>query len=83
MLARRIFEHIMGVSVSATRLEKTTAAATATPNSRNSRPVFPSRNEIGMNTETSTSVVAITAKAICFEPRTAASSVGSPPSMRR
>ena len=38
---------IMGVSDSATKAEKPTAAATVTPNSPNSRPVSPVMKEIG------------------------------------
>ena len=73
----------MGVSVRATKLENITAAATATPNSLNKRPVVPSRNEMGINTAIRTIVVAITAKATCFAPRLAAKSAGSPASIRR
>jgi hypothetical protein len=77
------FELSMGMSVSATRLEIPTAAATATPNSRNSRPTLPWMKEMGRNTETSTRVVAMTAKPISRLPFTAASSGGSPSSTRR
>ena len=45
--------------------------------------MLPSMKEIGTNTAASVSVVAITAKEIWRAPRTAASSGGSPSSMRR
>ena len=77
------FDAIIGVKVSATSDENSTAAATVMPNSRNSWPTLPCRNEIGTNTATSTSVVAITAKPISRLPSTAAISGGSPSSMRR
>ena len=77
------FEAIIGVSVSATSDENSTAAAIVKPNSRNSWPTLPGRNEIGTNTAVSTSVVAITAKPISRLPSTAAISGGSPSSMRR
>ena len=57
-----IFEHIIGVRVSAMKLEKQTAAVMATANSVNSLPVLPDQRLIGMKTAASTSVVAITAK---------------------
>ena len=62
-------EHIMGVSVSATKADITTAAAIVTANSTNNRPTNPPANNKGANTETSTAVVAITAKATWFVPR--------------
>ena len=64
----------IGVSVSATKPEITTAPATAIPNSLNNRPAVPVRNARGENTATSAIVVAMTANAISFVPRTAASS---------
>ena len=50
------------------------------PNSRNSRPRSPGRNEIGTNTAASVSVVAMTAKPISRVPLIAATSGGSPSS---
>jgi len=76
-------EAIIGVSVSETNADSATAAASATANSRNRRPVLPSRKPTGRNTATSTAVVAITAKATCAVPRLEATSGGSPRSMRR
>ena len=77
------FEDIIGVRLSATNAEKPTAAATVTPNSPNRRPVSPVMNDTGTNTAISTSVVAMTAKPISFEPLMEASTAGSPASMRR
>ncbi len=51
-----------GVNVNATSDEKITDIASNTENSVNRRPTMPSMNEIGKNTITNTSVVAITAK---------------------
>ena len=59
----------MGDSDNAVKLEKATAAAMASANSVNNRPIFPSRKISGTNTEISTSVVAITAKPTSFAPR--------------
>src|SRR2546422_5691506 len=55
---RNTFAHNIGVSVSATNPEITTAPATAMPNSLNSRPVEPRRNPSGVNTATRAIVVA-------------------------
>ena len=63
------FEASIGVSVSAISAENATDAASVKPNSRNSRPRSPGRNEIGTNTEISVSVVAMTAKPISRVPR--------------
>src|SRR5712692_989147 len=71
---RNTFAHNIGVSVSATNPEITTAPATAMPNSLNSRPVEPRRNPSGVNTATSAIVVAITANPISLVPLTAACS---------
>ena len=71
---RRILAHSIGVSVSATKPEITTAPATAMPNSLRSRPVDPRRNPSGVNTATSAIVVAITANPISLVPLTAACS---------
>ena len=76
-------EQSIGVSVSATTLEKQTDAVIATANSVNSLPVFPVHRQIGMNTATSTRVVAITAKTTWSEPRTDARSGCSPSSILR
>ena len=80
--ALNILDAIAGVSVSAISEEKSTAAASVRPNSRNSRPIAPGRKEIGTNTDTSTSVVAITAKPISRLPSSAAIRGGWPSSMR-
>ena len=77
------FDVIIGVSVSAMSDENATAAAMVKPNSRNSVPTLPDRNDMGRNTATSTIVVATTAKPISREPSTEAISAGSPFSMRR
>ena len=60
-----------------------TAAANATDNSRNSRPVLPCKNPTGKNTAINTAVVANTANATCLVPRRAATNAGSPKSTRR
>ena len=73
----------MGVSVSAISPENKTDAASAMPNSVNNRPVFPPMKDSGKKTETNTSVVAITAKAISRDPSKEASKGSSPNSMRR
>jgi len=70
----RILAQSIGVSVSATKPEITTAPATAMPNSLNNRPAVPVRNASGENTATSAIVVAITAKPISLVPSTAACS---------
>ena len=72
-----------GASVSAVMAEQNTEAASASENSRNRRPMLPSSSEMGANTAISTAVVAITAMPTSREPRKAASSGGSPSSMRR
>ena len=77
------FDAIIGVRLNAMKAENPTAAATVTPNSPNNRPVSPVMNDTGMNTAMSTSVVAMTAKPISFEPLMDASTAGSPASMRR
>ena len=68
----------MGTRVSATSDEKTTADASAMPNSPNSTPMRPGARATGRNTETRTTVVAITAKPIWRLPSMAASSGGLP-----
>ena len=77
---RRILADADAVSVSATKLEITTAPAMAIPNSLNRRPVVPRRNANGENTATSEIVVAMTAKAISLVPLMAAVSGSSPSS---
>jgi hypothetical protein len=72
-----------GHSVSATSIEIAIAAASTKPNSVNSRPTSPSRNEIGMNTAIRVSEVAITAKVTWRDPSTPAISGDSPSSIRR
>src|SRR5256885_794858 len=54
---RSTLAHSIGVKVSATNPEITTAPATAIPNSLNSRPVEPRRKPNGVNTATSARVV--------------------------
>ncbi|MPN49646.1 hypothetical protein SDC9_197268 [bioreactor metagenome] len=61
-------EESIGVKVSATKDEIITAPETTILNSLNNRPVSPSRNTIGKNTETSVIVVEIIAKKISLEP---------------
>ena len=65
---RSSFAHITGVKDSASTLEKTTAAAIVTASSLKITPMLSVRNMIGVNTATSTAVVAITAKPTCREP---------------
>ena len=64
-----ILEAIIGHNVTATNVEKITAAAIVIANSENSRPKSPSKNVIGPNTATKTTVVAITAKLTCRVPK--------------
>ena len=82
-LCRNSLEHIMGVSVSATKPDTTTAPASARANSTNSRPVRPGVNASGAYTATSVSVIVITAKPISRAPRIAAEKGSSPSSMWR
>jgi hypothetical protein len=65
---RSIREVSIGVSVSATNPEMSTAIASVRPNSLKSRPTEPCRNATGMNTATSEIVVARIANPISFEP---------------
>ena len=69
--------------MSDTSIEIAIAAPSTKPNSVNSRPTWPSRNEIGTNTAISVSEVAITAKVTWRVPSTPAISGDSPSSMRR
>ncbi len=68
----------MGASVSATKAESVTEKASTKPNSENSEPVTPGKNEIGMNTAASVAVVASTAKNTWRVPRTAAARAPRP-----
>ncbi len=83
VLERSSFEHIIGESDSASTAENNTAAAIVTASSANTRPMLSFRNATGANTDTSTTVVAITANATWRVPLYAASSGVSPASMRR
>ena len=74
-------EHIIGVSVSETKADATTATLTVTANSRNSRPMMPPMNSSGMNTAISEKVIDTMVKPICPAPLIAASNGGSPCSM--
>ncbi|MNE19585.1 hypothetical protein D3C80_1126730 [compost metagenome] len=56
--------HSAGVSVSATRLDSVTAVESVTANWRYSSPTMPGSSATGINTASSTSVVAITGPAI-------------------
>ena len=76
-------EHIIGVSVSETTAETTTAIVRVSANSRNMRPTRPLMNSSGMNTATSDMVSEITVKPISREPASAASNGVSPSSMWR
>ena len=75
--------HIIGVSVSETMAETTTAMVSVSANSRNMRPTRPVMNSSGMNTAISDIVSEITVKPISRAPRSAASSGDSPSSMWR
>ena len=76
-------EHIIGVSVSDTIAEMTTAIVNVSANSRNMRPTRPLMNSSGMNTAISDSVSEITVKPISRAPFSAACSGLSPFSMWR
>src|SRR3569833_2365187 len=73
----------MGVSVSDTTAEATTAMVKVSANSRNMRPTRPVMNRSGMNTAISDRVSEMTVKPISRAPRSAASSGGSPSSIWR
>ena len=66
-------EHIIGVSVSETIAEITTAIVSVSANSRNMRPTSPVMNSSGMNTAISDIVSEITVKPISRAPLSAAS----------
>ena len=70
---RRSREHIIGVSVSETIAEVTTAIVSVNANSRNMRPTRPDMNSSGMNTAISDMVSEITVKPISRAPLSAAS----------
>ena len=75
--------HIIGVSVSATKPETTTAPASVSANSTKSRPVRPGVKASGANTAASVKVIATTAKAISRDPFKAALKGVRPSSMWR
>ena len=70
---RSMREHIIGVSVSDTIAETTTAMVSVSANSRNMRPTRPVMNSSGMNTAISDSVSEMTVKPISRAPSSAAS----------
>jgi len=76
-------EHIIGVSVSDTTAEVTTAMVSVSANSRNMRPTRPVMNRSGMNTAISDTVSEITVKPISLAPFSDASMALSPFSMWR
>ena len=59
----------MGVTVSDTTADTTTAAESVTANSLNKRPTTPVMNSNGMNTATSDTVRETMVKPICDAPR--------------
>ena len=73
----------MGVVVSETTSETSTATESTTANSRNRRPMSPPINKIGMNTATSDVDMDSTVKPISRAPVTAAASGGTPASRWR
>ena len=75
--------HIIGVSVSATKPDTTTAPASVSANSPNNRPVRPGVKASGANTAANVSVIATTAKLISRMPLIAAWKGVSPSSMWR
>ena len=76
-------EHIIGVSVSDTIAEMTTAIVKVSANSRNMRPTRPLMNSSGMNTAISDTVSDMTVKPISRAPFSAACSGLSPFSIWR
>ena len=80
---RRKRLHSIGVSVSDTRPEISTAAPITTANSWSSRPTTPPMNSTGMNTAASDTVIERMVKPISRAPRSAASIRLSPASMWR
>ena len=81
--ARNMRAHIIGVSVSETIAETTTAMVSVSANSRNMRPTSPVMNSSGMKTAISDSVSEMTVKPISLAPRNAACIGPSPSSMWR
>ena len=75
--------HIIGVSVSETMADTTTATLKVMANSRNSRPTMPVMKSSGMNTAISETLSEMTVNPICFAPLSAASRGVSPVSMKR
>ena len=73
--------HIIGVKVSETIAETTTAIVSTSANSRNMRPTMPVMKSSGMNTATSDTVSEMTVKPISLAPFSAAW-IGSSPSSR-
>ena len=69
--ARSTFEASAGQAVSATKVEIATAEAITQPNSTNSRPTCPGRNDSGTKTAISVTEVASTANVTWREPRKA------------
>ena len=80
---RRKREHIIGVSVSDTTQETTTAIVTVMANSRNSRPTMPPISSSGMNTAISEKLIETMVKPISPAPFSAASIGFMPSSMWR
>src|SRR6266403_2626742 len=76
-------EHIIGVSVSDTIADVTTAMVNVSANSRNMRPTSPDMNNSGMNTAINDTVSEITVKPISLAPLSEASIAVSPFSMWR
>ena len=62
-------EHIIGVVVSDTSSDISTATESVTENSRNSRPTMPPMSRIGMNTATSDRLIDSTVKPTSRAPR--------------
>ncbi len=77
------FAHIIGVSVSDTIADTTTAMVSVSANSRNMRPTRPVMNSSGMNTAISENVSEMMVKPISRAPLSAALSGESPSSMWR
>ncbi len=75
--------HNIGVNVSETNPDTSTATTIVTANSCSSRPSRPPMNSTGMNTADSDSVMEMMVKPISREPFNAASIGGSPFSMWR
>ena len=82
-LWRSSLAHSMGVSVSATTPDTTTAPAKASANSTNKRPVRPGVKASGAYTATSVAVMVTTAKPISRAPKIAAENGSMPSSICR